>query len=313
MSCENLLRAELVTADGEMVVAGTGPGDDPDLLWGLRGGGGNFGVVIQSTYRLHPVGPEVYFALAFYEGERDGSETVLARLRAAVTESPDEVSALASCMVAPADGQPFPNAIRGRRYVAVAACSPAPSARASTRFGRCGGWAAWWPISAGRGRYVDVQRIWDVDYPEGERHYWTSLNLSRLDDEVIAQVARHARLQPSPLSTTDIWPLTGRQRGADPESSAFHRSGAAAMLSLEANWTDPAHDDVNIDWARGFLETMSPYSGGSRYLNFAGLQEDGPAMVRTSFGPSYARLGSIKRRLDPTNVFRLNQNVDPIG
>ena len=132
------------------------------------------------------------------------------------------------------------------------------------------------------------------EFPDGRRYYWKSLNLSRLDDEVIAQIAERAARQPSPYSTTDLWHIGGAVWRGRAEDSAFNGRQAAFLLNPEANWDDPADDAANIAWVRDFIDVMAPYSDGSRYLNFAGLQEEGAAMIRAAFGPQYARLAALK-------------------
>jgi FAD/FMN-containing dehydrogenase len=159
--------------------------------------------------------------------------------------------------------------------------------------------------------FINVQQLWDNDYPDGMRYYWKSANLTRFDDDVIARIVAHARRQPSPLSTTDIWHIGGGIKHAARERSAFRGRDAAFLFGLEANWVDAADDAANIDWAREFVADMEAFSDGSRYLNFAGFQEEGEAMMRGSFGPHYERLAALKRRYDPENMFRFNQNIAP--
>jgi hypothetical protein len=159
--------------------------------------------------------------------------------------------------------------------------------------------------------YVEAQKMFDHDYPDGRRYYWKSLNLNRLDDESIDRIVAHARKQPSPFSTTDIWHIGGAVKRVSADESAFNGRQSAFLLSPEANWEDPADDAANIAWLREFIADMEAFSDGSRYLNFPGFQEEGQAMMRTSFGPQYARLAALKAKYDPTNLFRLNQNIQP--
>ena len=160
--------------------------------------------------------------------------------------------------------------------------------------------------------YVDVQRLWDADYPDGMRYYWKSLNLTRLDDEVIARIARPC--PPSAFAQEHDRSLVrggGAGKRAVRDECVLWPGSAVVLLNPESNWVDPADDARNIAWVRQFIADMEPYSDGSRYLNFAGFQEEGDDMMRASFGPHYARLLALKRRYDPTNLFRLNQNIDP--
>jgi FAD/FMN-containing dehydrogenase len=159
--------------------------------------------------------------------------------------------------------------------------------------------------------YVEAQKMFDHDYPDGRRYYWKSLNLQRLDDAAIDTIVEHARRQPSPWSTTDLWHNGGVIGRVSADESALGGRDAPFLLNPEANWDDPADDAANIAWAREFIAAVEPWSDGSRYLNFAGFQEEGDAMMRAAFGAQYERLRALKAKYDPTNLFRLNQNVKP--
>jgi FAD/FMN-containing dehydrogenase len=154
--------------------------------------------------------------------------------------------------------------------------------------------------------------MFDADYPDGLRYYWKSLNLQTIDEKAIERIAHHASQQPSPFSTTDLWHVGGAVTRVSPDESAFHGRQASFLLNPEANWVDAKDDDVNISWARDFVDDMEPFSDGSRYLNFPGFQEEGDEMMRKSFGDKYARLQELKQRYDPNNVFKLNQNIKPV-
>jgi FAD/FMN-containing dehydrogenase len=310
LACDNLIAAEVVTADGEVVVA-EDEGEHAELLWGLRGGGGNFGIVTRFTYRLHPVGPESYFAVVFHDGEGEATARTLRFYRDYCAAAPDAVNLLAVCGVVPAEMEGFPQESYGRRFVLIGAhyVGPVEEGERATRPLR----ELAEPLAdfSGVVPYLDVQKLWDSDYPDGMRYYWKSVNLARFDDDVIARIVDHARRQPSPLSTTDLWHVGGGIKRANRDRSAFRGRDAAFLLGLEGNWVDAVDDNANIGWAREFVADMEQFSDGSRYLNFAGFQEEGEAMMRSTFGPHYARLEALKRRYDPTNVFRLNQNIAP--
>jgi hypothetical protein len=307
------VEAEVVTADGRVVVAGDGEGHDPELLWGLRGGGGNFGVVTRFTFRLQPVGPEVYFVFVVHDGEGDSTARTLKFFRDFCESAPSTVNPLAVCGIVPPDPDMFPVETHGRRYVILGALYVGPIDDGQRILRPLLDISEPLADFSGVMPYVDVQRLWDADYPDGMRYYWKSLNLNRLDDEVIDRIAERARQQPSPKSTTDLWFVSGTSRQARPETSAFYGRESAVLLGIESNWTEPADDEVGIKWARDFVTSLEPYSDGSRYLNFAGFLEEGDDMMRTGFGPYYARLLALKRRYDPTNLFHLNQNIDPAG
>ena len=311
LSCDNLIEAEVVTADGRVIVASEE--ENPELLWGLRGGGGNFGIVTRFTFRLHPVGPESYLAVALHDGEGEATERTLRFFRDYCAAAPDAVNLIAVCGVVPAHEEVYPKATHGRRYVMLGAHYAGPVEEGERLLRPLREFAEPLVDFSGAMPYLDVQKLWDEEYPDGDRYYWKSLNVSRLDDEVISRIATHAPRQPSPLSTTDIWHVGGAVRRARTDGSAFRGRDAAFLLSPSSHWVDPAEDASNVRWAREFVAALEPYSDGSRYLNFAGFQEEGEAMMRSSFGPHYDRLLALKRRYDPTNLFRLNQNIDPAG
>ncbi len=313
LSCDNLVEAEVVTADGRVVIAGDGEGQDAELLWGLRGGGGNFGIVTRFTFRLHPVGPEVYFVFVVHDGEGESTARTLKFFRDFCESAPSSVNPLAVCGIVPSDPAMFPIKTHGRRFVILGALYVGPIDEGQRILRPLIEVAEPLVDFSGVMPYVNVQQLWDADYPDGMRYYWKSLNLTRLDDEVIDHIAEHACQQPSPKSTTDLWFVSGMSRQPSSDTSAFYGRESAVLLGLESNWVDRADDERNIQWARDFVDTMAPYSDGSRYLNFAGLLEEGEDMMRSSFGPYYERLLALKRFYDPTNLFHLNQNIDPAG
>ena len=309
LSCDNLIGAELVTAAGEVVHAGET--ENPDLLWGLRGGGGNFGVVTRFQYRLHPVGPEVMFAFVFHDGGGDNMARAIRFYRDYVATAPDEVSTILFCGIIPPVAELFPEAIHGRFHVGLGGLYAGPAEEGQRILEPLRTFAPPLVDHSGVMPYVAAQKAFDADYPDGWRYYWKSLTLRELDGAAIARVVEHARRQPSPFSTTDLWHIGGAVARAGADSSAYHGHDAAFLLNPEANWEHPPDDAANIAWVRAFLADMTPFSDGSRYLNFAGFQEEGQAITRSAFGPQYARLAALKRQYDSTNLFRLNQNIQP--
>lgn len=314
LSCDNLIKAEVVTAAGQVVRASEE--ENADLLWGLRGGGGNFGVVTEFVYRAHPVGPEVMFAFIFHDGRGDNMKQAIQFYRDYSATAPDEVSSLMFTGRIPPDEHHFPVEIHNIPFVVFGAmyAGEPEDGRAALQplldFGKDRGIAPLLDFSRVM-PYVEAQQIIDADYPDGLRYYWKSLNLARLDDEVINRIVKHARRQPSPLSTIDIWYIGGAVRRVGADESAFHGREAAFLLSPEANWEKMKDDEANVNWLREFIADMQEFSDGSRYLNFAGFQEEGDEMMRRSFGPQYRWLVALKQKYDPTNLFRLNQNIRP--
>ena len=309
LSCDNLIGAQVVTADGKLIRASES--DNPDLLWGLRGGGGNFGIVTSFEFQLHPVGPEVMFTFVFHDGRGDKMKKAIQFYRDYVKDAPDEVSTILACGIIPPDPEMFPEEIHGVPFVLLVGLYAGPVEAGKrilqplTDFGK--------PLvdHSGVMTYVDAQKMFDEDYPDGMRYYWKSLNLSRLDDEVIDRIVTHARRQPSPYSTTDLWHVGGAVKERTAEDGAFFGRQAAFLLNPEANWLDKADDEANVTWVRELIADMQEFSDGSRYLNFPGFQEEGSEMMRKAYGPNYERLVALKRKYDPDNLFQLNQNIKP--
>jgi FAD/FMN-containing dehydrogenase len=309
LSCDNLIAADVVTAGGRLVHASAT--ENSDLLWGLRGGGGNFGVVTRFEFQLHPVGPDAMFVFVFHDGRTAEDMQRAVRLyRDFCATAPDEVGTIMFLGQIPPD-EHFPEELHRKPFAAFGALYVGPVEEGKRAVQPLLDFGTPLLDFSGVMPYVEVQQAFDADYPDGLRYYWKSLNLARLDDDAIERIVEHARRQPSPFSTTDLWHVGGAMTRVGPDESAFFGREAAFMLNPEANWIEAADDDANVEWVRRFVADMAPFSDGSRYLNFAGFQEEGDEMMQTSFGAHYARLEALKRRYDPDNLFRLNQNIKP--
>jgi FAD/FMN-containing dehydrogenase len=305
LSCDSLRSVDLVTADGSYLTASED--DHADLFWGLRGGGGNFGVVTSFEFDLHPVGPDVAVCLVFYP--TDNLTELLQQYRAYAEAAPDEVSTLTFTGVMP-DEELFPEASDVGK-IGVMGCYAGPveegvDALAPLRaFGD--------PIAdfSDVVSYTEFQQVLDEDYPDGLRYYWKSLYLDSLSESVIERIEYWVDAAPSPHSTVDVWHLGGAITDFDETESAFAGRDAPYLLGVEGNWEDAETDEENVAWVRDCLDDMQEFSDGSVYLNFPGFLEEGDEMMRTTFGPVYDRLVALKDEYDPTNLFRVNQNVSP--
>jgi FAD/FMN-containing dehydrogenase len=306
LACDNLVAAELVTATGERVRASVD--ENPDLLWALRGGGGNFGVVTSFRFALHEVGPEVAFALVLY----DGAETaaVLHAFRDAGRETPPEISPIAFTGTVPDGMDGVPSEHAGKAMVAVAAAYVGPPDQGERALLSLRRLARPLADLSGRMPYVQLQQFLDEEYPRGRHYYWKSAAVDDLSDEVIAVIAEHAASQPSALSTIDVWMMGGALLEEPPGGSAYGGRAAGYLVNPEADWDDPAADEENVTWARRLISALEPHTVGT-YLNFPGMLEEGERQLRLSFGPQYQRLVDVKTRWDPGNLFRLNHNVRP--
>ena len=308
LSCDNLRSVELVTADGDYLTASRD--EHEDLFWGLRGGGGNFGVVTGFEFELHPVGPEVATCLVFYPS--DQLTDCLRAYRAYVDSAPDEVSTLVFAGELP-DEDLFEGDDVHRQKFAIMGCYAGAVDDGTRALAALRELAA--PIAdlSGVMPYTELQQLLDEDYPDGMRYYWKSLYLDGLSDSAIERLAYWADVAPSPLSTVDVWQLGGEIAQVDVEDSAFAGRHAPFLLGVEANWERPEDDDANVEWVRSCLADMRQFSDGSVYLNFPGFLEDGEETMRTTFGPTYVRLVELKDEYDPTNFFSRNQNIVPSG
>ena len=309
LSQDNLLSVDVVTTDGRFLTASET--ENADLFWGIRGGGGNFGVVTSFEYRLHPVGPEVMFCFVLYPGDR--AKEVLRFAEEYMAEAPDEVSPLGVLGRVP-PVEDFPEEWHGEQYVALLAMyagSVEDGEEALRPLRELGD-----PIAdlSGPIPYTEAQKILDEDYPDGWHYYWKSVNVDGLDDGVIEGLIQHAESAPSDHSTIDVWFQGGAMGRVGTGESAFGDRSAPILLGIEANWEEePGEDEANIEWARGCYAGMRRFSGGGVYLNFPGFLEEGQGLMRDAYGENYERLVALKDEYDPTNLFRLNQNIKPTG
>jgi FAD/FMN-containing dehydrogenase len=282
---------------------------DPELVWALRGGGGNFGVATELTYRLHPVGPEVFVGFVIHRADRAGE--VLEAFGAWTAELVEEVSALAVCGAIP-EADEVPEAWRGAPGVmvlAVAATDPGTGEELLAPLRDLDD-----PVVdlSGPMPYVEVQTLFDEDYPSGRRYYWKALHLPGLDDRTVERLVEWAGTRPSPRTTLDVWHLGGAMAKVAPAATAYGDRSALYLLGIESNWEDPGDDRANLEWTRRCFEAFRSSSTGREYLNFPGFFEDGESALRSAHGESnFQRLARVKARLDPDNRFRLHQNIPP--
>jgi FAD/FMN-containing dehydrogenase len=306
LSCDNLLSAQVVTADGGVLTAGEG--ENADLFWALRGGGGNFGVVTSFEYRLHPVGPDVFVSFVFYSADR--AREVLQGLDRYLSEAPEDVAPLAFLGHVP-DAEDFPAESHGEPFATILAVHPGDPAEGERVLQSLRELAD--PIAdlSGVMPYTEAQSVLDEDYPDGLRYYWKSVNVPELSDEVIDRLVEHNASARSPASTIDVWYQSGAMSRVGEEETAFANRGAPYLLGIEGNWEEEADSDANVAWVRAVFDDMSSFSDGGVYLNFPGFLEEGEDLLRQGFGRNFERLAEVKAKYDPENLFRLNANVAP--
>lgn len=306
MACDSLVSADVVTADGRLLVASEA--ENPDLFWALRGGGGNFGVVTSFEYRLHPVGPMVAFAGPVYSPEK--SDQVMDMFRDFFLSAPDEINGGAVWWTIPAVPG-YPAALHGQDVLILPGMyAGAPEAGEKLLQPLREIAEPLLDLSATL-PYAALQQLFDPFFPAYElRYYWKALYLADLGREVIAEIKGWAGSRPSPMSMVVVNAVGGALGRVDPGATAIGSRQAPFLLEILATWQEPEETEANVSWAREFFAAMERFSTGRTNLNFPGVEKD-PRFVRAAFGDTYDRLLSAKRAYDPANVFRLNQNIDP--
>jgi FAD/FMN-containing dehydrogenase len=306
---DNLVGAEVVTADGAIVEAAP-DGPHSDLLWALRGGGGNFGVVTRFDLALHPVGPTVYFGGPVYA--LDDGPGPLRFWRDFLADKHDRVGSLVEFSTIPASPD-FPADAWGRRVYTVATMFAGEAEEGERLLDPLRNQGTLVTDYSGRMPYTDAQKLFDTVVPFGQhRSYWKSRYLAALDDAAIDTMVAHNAAPPSPSSLSSIWNFGGATARVAVDATPFGDRSMAWMTSFDAIWSDAADDEANIAWSRDGWELMAPWAAGDRiYLNFPGHGEDATLIERAFGSANHRRLREIKRRYDPANLFRFNANVEP--
>ena len=299
LACDNLLSAEVVTADSRVLLASET--ENADLFWGIRGGGGNFGVVTKFEYRLHAVGPSLLRASLSYDGEHARDAMRYYRDMAAIAE--DDVSADAGLSVG-TDGKPvFSLSVC---HVGAVDRGAGVIQRLLARL-RAGVKAVDETVDAMP--YVSVQSLADQTFPRGRRYYWKAQFLGDIDDEFIDVLLDGFSAAPSPHSIFAFQQVGGAISRLPQSATAYANRDAAFDCFPIAIWDSPAEDAANIAWARKLWQALQPFSTGGVYVN--NLGDEGDDRIRAAYSVNYQRLVSLKDKFDPDNVFRLNQNVRP--
>ncbi len=304
-SSDNLLSLDVVTADGRVVRASEQ--ENADLFWGLRGGGGNFGVVTNFDYKLHPVGPEIVAGAIAWPQE--DAPKVLDMWRTLMANAPPELAVTAAIRNAP----PAPwisQEFHGKPIVALFVChtgSVADGERLVAPIKKFGS-----PVGdvVQRRPYVSQQSLLDATQPKGRRYYWKSEFLPTLEPEMIDKAIKYAGRIRSPHSMIVVFPLEGALNKLPDDHSAMGNRDAAFVINITASWEKAEDDATNIEWARAAWEDIRRFSTGGTYVNFL-TEEEGSERIKAAYGKNHARLVELKTKWDPTNLFRLNKNIAP--
>jgi hypothetical protein len=304
LTIDQLLSVDLVTADGELVKASED--HNADLFWGVRGGGGNFGIVTEFEFRLVPVGPQVMAGPVFWAME-DAPE-VLRFYRDWLADCPDELMTAAVQRRAPA--LPIvPPEVVGKHVIAIVACYAGPVEdgerimRPLKEFGS--------PVLdfCRPKPFLEHQKMFDPSFPHGWSYYVRSCDVAALSDEVIDIATEHGLRITSPVTSVAMWQLGGAVGRIDDDATAFNGRQAGFTFNINGNSKTADGFDAERQWTRDYWSALAPHHTGV-YVNF--LMEEGEERVRQAYGAAkYGRLKALKRKYDPTNFFRLNQNIRP--
>jgi len=304
LTIDNLISADVVTADAELVHASDE--ENQDLFWALRGGGGNFGVVTSFEFRLHPLGPEVLSGLVVHPLDEAGE--LLSRFRHIAKEAPDELTTWVVMRKAPP--LPFlPAEWHGKEVLIFAACYSGDmkegekATKALRGLGR--------PIAdvISPHPFTAWQAAFDPLLMPGARNYWKSHDFTDLPDVAIKVILDAVRALPSPECEVFIAHVGGAMARVAPNATAWSNRNAHFIMNAHTRWRDKAEDAACVAWARQLFEATAPFASGSVYVNF--MPEDENDRVANAYGANYRRLAEVKRRYDPQNLFRMNQNIRP--
>ncbi len=294
LACDNLMGAEVVTAEGKTVQASET--ENADLLWGLRGGGGNFGIVTEFRYRLHPLQPTIG-GLLIYPLEK--SKEVLRFYREITHQCPDELVVAAALLNSP-DGVPV---------TAFAVCYNGDPRQGEKMLAPIRAFGPPVADAVGPVPFIQHQSMLDASYPPGQFHYWKAGFMNSLPEEAMDVAIEHFAHRPSPLITLFFEHMHGAASRVPADATAFAHRFDHYNFSAFGVWKDANDHDVNRKWVQDLWQGMRTYLSGRAYVNYLG--QEGADRVREAYGPNYERLAALKKKYDPTNLFRLNQNIPP--
>ena len=294
LACDNLVAAEVVTAEGKTLRASAE--ENADLLWGLRGGGGNFGVVTQFEYRLYPLEPVIGGLLIYPLSQ---AKEVLRFYHEITGQIPDELIAYSALLNGP-DGNPV---------CALAVAYSGDPAKGEEVLAPIRAFGPPLADMVGSVSYLQQQSMMDATYPSGQFHYWKSGFMNTIPDPAIDTIIEQFKRRPSPLTHMFFEHMHGAASRVPVAETAFAHRFNHYNFSAFCIWADGKEADVNLRWVQEFWQGMRPYVSGRAYVNYLG--EEGTGRVREAYGPNYERLVALKNKYDPTNFFRFNQNIQP--
>ncbi len=305
LSIDNLLEAEVVLASGSIVKASAT--ENPDLFWALRGGGGNFGVVISFLFKLNP-------AHTIYGGPMlwhiEDSEEMMQWYHHFITNAPENINGFFAFLTVP-PFEPFPEHLHMKKMCGIVWCYTGDLDQAEEVFK---------PIRAVKTPALDfvgpmpfpaLQTMFDGLYPPGLQWYWKADFAKDLNKEAIKLHAQYGRKMPTPLSSMHIYPVNGAASRINKNETAWNFRNANYAVVIVGVDSDPANNDKTISWAKDYWASLHPHSSGAAYINF--MMEEGDERIKATYGDNYKKLVEVKTQYDPQNLFRVNQNIQPAG
>jgi FAD/FMN-containing dehydrogenase len=304
MTIDSLESCEVVTAAGQVVNANAK--ENADLFWALRGGSGNFGVVTRFEFRLHPLGPNLLSGLIVYP--LSAAKSVLQQYREFHAKAPDELTIWTVLRKAPP--LPFlPAEVHGQGIIALAILYAGDPKKGEELIAPLHKFAT--PLGAHLGvqPYTAWQQAFDPLLAPGARNYWKSHNFTKLADGLFDEVIAYIEKLPDPQCEIFFGAIGGATTRPSPTSTAYAHRDALYVMNVHGRWESAAEDKRCIDWARDFFKASAPFASAGVYVNF--LTEEEGDRVRSAYGANYDRLVEVKRKFDPNNLFRVNQNIKP--
>jgi FAD/FMN-containing dehydrogenase len=303
LSIDNLVSAEVVTADGQVLSASEN--EHPDLFWALRGGGGNFGVVTSFEYRLHPV-KDVYVGIFFYE--LDATADLLRFFREFIKDAPEAYGAFPAFQIAP-PLEFIPADRHGDTFCAAIVHWAGPLEQGEAAMKPFREVAPVVAEMVGPMPYPALNGAFDALFPKGIRSYWKGAFVTELTDDAVAAHVEHGSKVPEVSATMHLYPINGACHRVGSAETAFAYRDATFATVIVCAWQDPAVDAERIRWVRDYYQAIAPYSEAGGYVNF--MSDDDQGKVQDNYSGNYARLAQVKRTYDPDNLFHLNQNIRP--
>jgi FAD/FMN-containing dehydrogenase len=304
LTIDNLVSAEIVTADGNKIR--TSENENADLFWAIRGGGGNFGVVTEFEFQLHPVGSEILAGLIVFPFSQ--AKQVLTQYRQFAESAPEELNVWAVLRKAPP--LPFlPENVHGKEVIILPIFYVGDIVEGEKLIEPLRSFGDAYGEHIGTQPYVEWQQAFDPLLTRGARNYWKSHNFTELRDGVLDVIVEFAGKLPSPQCEIFIGFIAGAANLISADATAYYHRDAKFVLNVHGRWDDVAHDQICIKWAREFFQASAPYASPGAYVNF--MTEEEGDRVSAAYGSNYDRLVQIKKQYDSENVFHLNQNIKP--